>query len=185
MHEVKPVDSLHLHLMLANVMLQITKKKSLLERSTKSKFSHSSTHFRLSWIWRLSTSSSHPHPLSQPLMNEFSYTIQWKDNELVKFSIYKCMERDGVTAPTFSPTPPCWLTYSDLVGVLGVREGQVDHVFLSPRLVQAGFRVLPSLQHKLHCLLVSWCGGHMGHFCQLPLEADEDEVWFSYMLATL
>lgn len=60
------------------------------------------------------------------------------------------------------------LTNSDLVGLLGVRERQVDEVLLSPGLVQTRVGVLPSLQHELHCLLVSSCGGHVGHFGQLP-----------------
>lgn len=67
------------------------------------------------------------------------------------------------------------LTHCDLVGVLGIREGQVDHVFLPPSLVQARFRILPPLQHVFHCLLISSCCGHVGHLCQLPVEEDEYE----------
>lgn len=61
------------------------------------------------------------------------------------------------------------LTHCDLVGVLGIGEGQVDHVFLLPSLVQARFNILPPVQHVRYRLLVSNRCGHVRPLCQLPV----------------
>lgn len=100
--------------------------------------------------------------LSQPYSDAFS---TWEE----KFISASPHLHPGVDSNAQLQSGPGGLTHGDLIGVVGVGEGQVDHVILPERVVQARLCILPSSQHQSHSLLVSHRGGHVRLLRQLPV----------------